>query len=75
MIKTSIVFDQDVKEIYDCINPDLTREFKRSKIDVDLSDKELRFDIEANDIVALKATLNSITQMVDVFYKMKNNVE
>lgn len=75
MIKTSIIFDQDVKEIYDCITPDLTLEFKRSKVDVKLSDDELRFDIEANDIVALKATLNSITQMVDVFYKIKNNVK
>jgi len=75
MIKASITFDQDIQEIYKCIDLDLTKEFKRSKLEVNLNKDNLNFEIEANDFTALKATLNSIIQMVDVFYKLKNNIK
>jgi len=72
MIKTSIKIDEFINEIYDCIIPDLNNNFKRSKLNVKKNENELTFEIEADDIVAFRATINSITQLLNVFYKTKN---
>ncbi|MBW3020813.1 hypothetical protein KY334_05940 [Candidatus Woesearchaeota archaeon] len=71
MIYTSIIIDEDAENIFRCMDCDLTKEFKRSTTKTKLEDNKLMIDIEAKDIVAFRATLNSITQVIDVYYKAK----
>ncbi len=69
MIKASITIDEFVDEIYDAILPE-TEKQNRSKVEINKTDT-LSINIEADDATALRASMNSITQMLSVFYKIK----
>ncbi|MBT3304662.1 hypothetical protein HN592_02085 [Candidatus Woesearchaeota archaeon] len=69
MISAIITIDENVEELYKAIQPEIRKQL-RSTIEIEKTDK-LTFKIEANDAVALRATLNSLTQMLSVFHKVK----
>lgn len=69
MIKAVITIDNDVENLYKVIQPEIQKQL-RSTIELKKDDK-LTFTIEAQDAVALRATLNSLTQMLSVFHKVK----
>ena len=69
MIKAVITIDEDVENLYKAIQPEIRKQL-RSTIEIKKTDK-LTFEIEAQDPVALRATLNSLTQMLTVFHKVK----
>ena len=61
---------EDVDNVYKCIVPEnITRE--RSSLILKKSDNELLISIEAKDAVALRATINAVTQVLAVYSKMK----
>ena len=52
------------------------KELKRSSYKITkLKDGSVQFDIKADDIAALRATLNSITQILSVYKKMEDFAE
>jgi len=71
MINSSIVVDEYAEEIYECITPDLDDVMKRSTLKVSKKEGKIIFDIEAQDIVAFRATTNAVMQLLNVFYKVK----
>jgi tRNA threonylcarbamoyladenosine modification (KEOPS) complex Pcc1 subunit len=56
----------DPKKLFECLSPEET-DFDRSSFTVQKKDNGLEFDIKAGDAVALRATLNSISQLLIVF--------
>jgi len=68
-MKAVITIDRDVDEIYKVIQPEMSKQ-KRSEITLKKGD-DLVFEIEAEDIPALRASINSIMQSLSVFYKVK----
>jgi tRNA threonylcarbamoyladenosine modification (KEOPS) complex Pcc1 subunit len=69
MINTIIEVDGDAEEIYSAVSPELDRHL-RSNMSIEKG-KKLVFKISAQDITAFRATLNSVIQMLTVFYKAK----
>jgi len=56
----------DPEKLFECLAPEETS-FDRSSFKVNKINKGVEFDIVANDAVALRATLNSISQLLIVF--------
>jgi tRNA threonylcarbamoyladenosine modification (KEOPS) complex Pcc1 subunit len=57
------------KEIHACFEPELADE-KRSNFKIIQKKDHVLFEIEAEDSVALRATLNSITKLITVYEKI-----
>jgi len=60
----------DPKEICACFEPELADE-KRSNFKITKNKDCVLFEIEAEDSVALRATLNSVTKLLTVYEKLK----
>ncbi len=60
----------DAEKIYKCFKPELIKK-DRSEYTIRKSKGKITFKVKAKDPVALRATLNSITQMLTIFEKMK----
>ena len=60
----------DTKKILDCFKPETNKQ-DRSSFDIKQGDGYLIFNIQAEDSVALRATLNSITKLLTVYEKME----
>jgi tRNA threonylcarbamoyladenosine modification (KEOPS) complex Pcc1 subunit len=60
----------DAEKIYKCFKPELIKK-DRSEYTIRKSKGKIIFEVSAKDPVALRATLNSITQMLTIFEKMK----
>jgi tRNA threonylcarbamoyladenosine modification (KEOPS) complex Pcc1 subunit len=69
MMRATITVDKDVENVYSAILPEL-REHPRSSIKVEKG-SELTFRIEAEDVASLRASLNTITQMLAVYFKVR----
>jgi len=69
-MKAVLTFTEDVDAICKCITPEIDEQTK-FKITVDKGEV-LTFTVEADSIGSLRAGINGITQMVTVFYQMKN---
>ena len=72
--KANIVVDDNTDLLYKCFKPELS-EWKRSKIRIKKNKDKLEFNIVAEDAVALRATLNSITGLLSVFQKTNRLVK
>jgi len=59
----------DPDEIYKCFEPEL-HDKKRSNFKIIKKEDHVLFDIEAEDSVALRATLNGITKLITVYEKV-----
>ena len=68
--KAVISIHENIEDIYKVILPEV-KKWERSNFEMKKDKKELRFIIEAKDSVALRATLNSITQLLTVYEKVK----
>lgn len=58
--------------LFDCFASEETS-FERSSFTINKTDEGIEFAIEANDAVALRATLNSISQLLIVFEGTRKN--
>lgn len=68
--KAEIIVEEDPDKVQKCLEPEnISRE--RSSFKIKKSDDKLIISIEAKDAIALRATLNAITQMLAVYHKMK----
>jgi tRNA threonylcarbamoyladenosine modification (KEOPS) complex Pcc1 subunit len=62
------------KKLLKCFETEQGKE-DRSKFEIKEEAKKLKFIIEAEDSVALRATLNSITKLLTVYEKIDNMSE
>ncbi len=69
--KAEITFDCDDKLIKKCFESEQS-EGDRSGFKIEESARGVKFLVEADDSVALRATLNSITKLLTVYEKMEN---
>ncbi|MBW2996363.1 hypothetical protein KY332_03620 [Candidatus Woesearchaeota archaeon] len=60
------------KELKACFEPELADK-KRSNFKIKEGDGCLIFQIEADDSVALRATMNGITKLITVYEKVNKN--
>ena len=68
--EAEIIVREDPDTAYKCLLPDkISRE--RSTLDIRKSESELIITIKAKDAVAMRATINSVTQILAVCRKMK----
>ena len=58
------------EELFKCFEPEL-HDKKRSNFKIIKKEDHLLFDVEADDSVALRATLNGITKLITVYEKIK----
>lgn len=58
------------EELFKCISPEET-DFDRSSFIVKKKDDGIEFNIKSKDAVALRATLNSISQLLIIFEGVK----
>ena len=64
---------EDKGSLYKCLVPELQdSENKRSKIDIKKTTEGVDVRVKAMDIIALKARVNSIIKLVEVYEKVKN---
>lgn len=70
MIETLITIDTDADAIQNAITPEMEKHL-RSSVKITKEGKILKFHIKADDATAFRATINSISQMLNVFYKVK----
>lgn len=69
-IKARIEVEGDAEKIYKAFKPELIKK-ERSEYTIKKFKNRVVFDITAKDPVALRATMNAITQMLTVYQKMK----
>lgn len=69
-LKAQIKAFGDPKVIYECFQVE-QKEQDRSKFEIKKEEDGVLFLVEANDSVALRATLNSITKLLTVYEKIK----
>ncbi len=60
----------NTKKILECFKPEENKQ-DRSSFDIKEGDGYLIFNIQAEDSVALRATLNSITKLLTVYEKIE----
>ena len=68
-MKALITIDENIDEIYNALLPEIGKQ-NRSQIKVK-KDKALTFEITSKDFTAFRASMNSVMQMLTVFFKMK----
>lgn len=69
--KAEITVDEDPEEIYKCLLPEkISRD--RSTLTLKKEKGRLVIKAEAKDAVALRATLNAVTQSLAAYSKMKS---
>ena len=61
---------EDIDNLYKVISPE-SKKWDRSSFKLQKSKGELKFIVTAQDSVALRATLTSITQLLTVYEKVK----
>jgi len=60
----------DPEKLYECMAPEQTA-YDRSSFTITKKEDGLEFDVKSKDPVALRATLNAISQMLIVYEKGK----
>ena len=61
----------DVEKIFECFKPEV-EEKNRSAFKITKKKDYVLFEIDAEDSVALRATLNSISKLLTVYEKIEN---
>ncbi|MBS3112575.1 hypothetical protein J4418_00625 [Candidatus Woesearchaeota archaeon] len=65
-----ITIKKDIENLYKSFLPEIAST-PRAIINLKKTDNKLKFIIEAQDSVALRAILNSITKLLDVYEKVQ----
>ena len=73
-LKANIVVNNDEDLLLRSFKPEL-KEWKRSKIKIKKNKGKIHFMVDAEDAVALRATLNSITGLLAVYDKTSKLVK
>jgi tRNA threonylcarbamoyladenosine modification (KEOPS) complex Pcc1 subunit len=66
-----IKIKEDPGKIYDHLLPETKGKRERSHFTLRKTDTEVIIEVKAKDAVAFRATMNSITQLLAVFQKVK----
>ena len=66
-----ITVTEDIDNIYKCFLPEIAST-KRASINLKKTKDKVVFEIEAKDSVALRAMLNGVTKLLDVYEKIAN---
>lgn len=70
MILARIEISKNIDQIKKLFEPEIKKvNNNRTSVKIKKSDNRLMFEINAKDIVALKAILNSITKLLEVYEK------
>jgi tRNA threonylcarbamoyladenosine modification (KEOPS) complex Pcc1 subunit len=69
--QVTITIKEDLDKIYNCLVTEIN-ERERSTLNIKKHKDHITVDIHAKDATALKATLHSITQMLQIYEKIKN---
>lgn len=69
-LSAKIEVEGDAENIIKCFKPEPIKK-ERSEYTIKKSKGRAIFEVKAKDPVALRATLNAITQMLSVYQKMK----
>lgn len=67
-----ITLTEDIDNAYKCFLPEIAST-NRAKINLKKTKDKLVFEIDANDSVALRAMLNGITKLLDVYEKINKH--
>ncbi|MFA6888567.1 MAG: KEOPS complex subunit Pcc1 [Candidatus Woesearchaeota archaeon] len=68
------VTSKDVHSLKRCFDAEIaTMQTLRSTVAIHTTKDTIQFSVTATDATALRATLNSITKLLSVFEKVKNN--
>ncbi len=73
-LKADIVVNNDSELLYKCFKPEMNK-WQRAEVKIKKNKNKLHFNIQAQDAVALRATLNSITGLLSVFEKTNKLIE
>jgi KEOPS complex subunit Pcc1 len=67
-----LVFDgEDMSQIFRALAPELEDELMRSKVDLTLCEGSMRLSLESDDIVSLRAALNTWIRLVKIAFEMQ----
>ena len=66
-----IKITEDPEKVYDQLLPESKEKKNRSNFTLKKTEKEVIVEVEAEDAVAFRATMNAITQLLAVFHKVK----
>ena len=65
-----ITITEDVEQVYKCLLTEIN-EWERSLFTIKRDDEVLELHVKAKDATAFRATMNSLTQLLAVYEKMK----
>ena len=71
--KITVATGKLTDKVYRCFVPETDVKTERSSFTLKKQKECIVFDVSAKDAVALKATLNSISKLLTVFEKMKDD--
>jgi tRNA threonylcarbamoyladenosine modification (KEOPS) complex Pcc1 subunit len=78
MKKVTFILDfdtiSDAKVVFDSLNPEIKHKIPKTKIQVNLEEKVLKFEIIADDISSLRAASNSYLRWINTALKVKKTV-
>jgi KEOPS complex subunit Pcc1 len=61
---------KDARIIYESLLPELEEDYQRTKTTLKLKDNLLILNVEANDIVSMRAALNGWLRLIKITYEM-----
>ncbi len=68
---TDIVFDcENAGQIFRALSPELEDELQRSKVDLTLDNGSIRLKIDGDDLVSIRAALNTWIRLVKIAFEM-----
>jgi|GEM_PF-237271 len=63
-------FGKDANAIYRALQPELGEEYQRTKTTLELKDSVLLLNVEADDVVSMRAALNGWLRLIKITYEM-----
>jgi len=61
---------KDAWIIYEALLPELGEDYQRTKTSLKLNDGILKLNVEANDIISMRAALNGWLRLIKITYEM-----
>lgn len=72
LVLAEIEFDAGMNSgiIYEALLPELSEDYQRTKTTIRLLDNSLILNVEANDLVSMRAALNGWLRLIKIAYEM-----
>jgi len=74
MFKASIILNSDIENIKKLLSVD-NFNAKTSKVNYEIKNNLLHINVESEDIVSLRASLNGLTSSLSIYYNSKKLVD